>query len=282
MQTFTDLYRYRFILTNLVDKNLKVMYRSMSLGMLWTLLNPLVMITTLTVVWVGVFGAQLSFAAMCIVALIPYNFSSYCLTGCVLAIPGNAALVTKSFFPRQVLPASIVATHLIHFGIQSILVVVVLLLFDTDGGHFGFHLLWLVPIFVVHLGFCVGSGLLVAALNTIYRDVQYIIESLLTVLFWLCPIIYCHQTRITPAYVVNGVKVDATPVKGIEEWNEWLQGLYYLNPLSGIITAYRDVLFFGQSPTRLPFVEAIVMTLIIGYLGVRTFWKHEREFADLV
>src|SRR5690606_14517121 len=70
VQTFTDLYRYRFVLSNLVGRNLKVLYRSMSLGMLWTLLNPLVMVTTLTVVWVVVFGNSLSFAAMVIVALI--------------------------------------------------------------------------------------------------------------------------------------------------------------------------------------------------------------------
>ncbi|MDP6423972.1 MAG: hypothetical protein QGG14_04475 [Planctomycetota bacterium] len=63
MQTFTDLYRYRFVLSNLVGKNLKVMYRSMSLGMLWTLLNPIVMMGTLTVVWVVVFKAPMSFAA---------------------------------------------------------------------------------------------------------------------------------------------------------------------------------------------------------------------------
>lgn len=262
VQTFTDLYRYRFILSNLVGKNLKVMYRSMSLGMLWTLLNPLVMITTLTVVWVLVFGSPLSFAAKCIVALIPYNFTVYCLTGCVHAIPANASLVKKSAFPRQILPISVIATHLIHFGIQSLLMLVMLCTFPLDGGHFGLHLLWVVPVFLVQLGFCIGLGMLVAGLNVVYRDVQYITESLLTVLFWLCPVIYSD-----------------TDLRRLDSWS---YHLYYANPVSGILTAYRDVLFHGRVPSLAPFGLAALGTLVLGWLGLRTFWKMERDFADLV
>ncbi len=262
MQTFTDLYRYRFVLSNLVGKNLKVMYRSMSLGMLWTLLNPIVMIGTLTVVWVVVFKAPMSFAAMCIVGLIPYNFTAYCLTGCVHAIPGNAALVKKSAFPRQILPIAIVATHLIHYGIQSILLLVLLLTFPLEGGHFGFHLLWIVPIFAVQLCLCIGLGLLVSGLNVVYRDVQYITESLLTVLFWVCPVIFSDKQLASLSAVSYH--------------------LYYTNPIAGILTAYRDVLFHGTAPGLIPFGQAIVGTVVIGYIGMRSFWKHERVFADLI
>jgi len=262
VQTLLELYHYRFILSNLVGRNLKVMYRSMSLGMLWTLLNPLVMITTLTVIWVVVFGNSLSFAARVIVALIPYNFTVYCLTGCVHAIPGSASLVKKSAFPRQILPIAIIATHLIHFGIQSLLMVLMLLLFPLEGGHFGFHLLWVVPIFLVQLAMCIGVGLLVAGLNVVYRDVQYITESLLTVLFWICPLVY------------SDIELSKLP--------PWLYHLFYMNPLSGLLTSYRDVLFHGHMPGLVPFGQAVVGTLVVGWFGIRTFWKHERDFADLV
>lgn len=267
MQTFTDLYRYRFVLSNLVGRNLKVLYRSMSLGMLWTLLNPLVMVTTLTVVWVVVFGNSLSFAAMVIVALIPYNFTVYCLTGCVQAIPGSAPLVKKVAFPRQILPIAIIATHLIHFGIQSLLMLAILLTFPLEGGHFGLHLLWLVPVFVVQLGLCIGAGMLVAGLNVVYRDIQYITDSLLTVLFWLCPIVYTDASFRSAEAV---------------ERNPWLYHLYYVNPMSGLVTAYRDVLFHGHAPGLVPFGYAVLATIAIGYAGMRKFWKYEHEFADLV
>jgi homopolymeric O-antigen transport system permease protein len=269
VQTFTDLYKFRFVLTSLVSKNLKVMYRNMALGLLWSLLNPLVMIVTLSLVWAVIFKQRESFTAMVIVVLVPYNFFVYCLTGCASSIPGNASLVKKIGFPRQILPISIIVTHLIHFAIQFTLVVGVLAFFSHPGTTIGFQLLWLVPIFIVQLGLCVGGGLLVAGLNVLYRDVQYIIESLLTVLFWLCPIIY-------------EPRVGLLPLEPGAEQHETLYFLYYLNPLSGILSAYRSVLYHGRPPDADTFAMAIGITIVIGILGVWTFWRHEKEFADLI
>ena len=101
--------------------------------------------------------------------------------------------------------------------------------------------------------------------NVVYRDVQYIIESLLTVLFWICPIIYAP---LAP---------DATLRS-----SDLLFHAYYLNPLSGILSAYRSVLYFGRAPDATTFAMATGITLLIGILGVWTFWRHEREFADLI
>ena len=206
---------------------------------------------------------------MVIVGLIPYNFVSYCLTGCAASIHGNASLVKKIGFPRQILPVSVILTHLIHFAIQSTLVVAVLAIFPHPGATIGFQLVWLVPIFIVQLGLCVGAGLLVAGLNVIYRDVQYIIESLLTVLFWFSPILYVPRERLIPSDL-------ALPQ------HETLYFLYYLNPLSGILSAYRSVLYFGKAPDAMTFPMAIGGTLVIGVFGVWIFWRHEREFADLI
>jgi lipopolysaccharide transport system permease protein len=267
VQTFTDLYKFRFLLTSLVSKNLKVMYRSMSLGLLWSLLNPLVTIITLSLVWTYMFPSKDTFTAMVIVALVPYNFTVYCLTGCVNSISGNAALVTKVGFPRQLLPISIIATHLIHFAIQSTLVIGVLTFFPHPGTTIGLHLAWLIPICCVQLCLCVGVGLLVAGLNVVYRDVQYLIESLLTVMFWACPIIY-EPTALL-------LNPERTP-------HETLYTLYYLNPLSGILSAYRKVLYYGEAPNATTFAMAIAGTLVIGIIGVWTFWKHEKDFADLI
>jgi ABC-type polysaccharide/polyol phosphate export permease len=264
MQTFTDLYKFRFVLTNLVSKNLKVLYRNMALGLLWSLLNPLVMIVTLSFVWTYMFSIDdKSFTASVIVTLIPYNFTAYCLTGCADSIPGSASLVKKIGFPRQILPISVIATHLIHFAIQSTLVIGVLAIFPHPGSTIGPQLLWLIPILIVQLGLCIGAGLLIAGLNVLYRDVQYVIDSLLTVLFWLCPILYM-------------------PGKNLFAQNETLYHIYYLNPLAGILSAYRSVLYLGEAPDVTTFSMAIIGTILIGILGVWTFWRHEKEFADLI
>ena len=263
MQTFADLYRYRFVLSNLVAKNLKVLYRNMALGFLWSLLNPLVLVVVLTVVWVLFFGQTIDFALKVLVTLIPYNLFTYCISGCTTAIRDNANLVKRVAFPRQILPVSVVLTHLVQFPVQLSLVLVGLAILPHPGSALSVHLLWIIPIFVIQIGLCLGSGFLVAALNVRYRDVRYVVDSLLVVLFWLCPVLYVARDRLATESI-------------------WLQVAYFLNPMSGILEGYRDVLFFGRSPELLSLGLAFAVTTVIGIVGVRTFWVQEKHFADLV
>jgi ABC-2 type transport system permease protein len=265
LQTLADLYRHRFILSNLVGKNFKAMYRNMALGFLWSFLNPLVLVTVLSIVWTLFFHAEEAFASKVMVALIPYNFFVYSLSGCSSSIIGNASLVKKVAFPRQILPVSVILTHLAHFGIQSLLIVGVLLVFGAEPGAsiLAPRLLWLPLILCVQVGLCVGAGLLVAGLNVVYRDVQYLVDSLMTILFWVSPILY-----------------EAGPEFRAEHGPVAL--LFFLNPLSGILEAYRSVLYRGQAPDLVTFGIAVVITALVGWIGVRSFWIHEKQFADLI
>ncbi len=266
MQTLTDLYKYRFILTNLVSKDLKAMYRNMALGFLWSLLNPLVLVVVLSVVWTVFYpsGPGVSFAALVIVALIPYNFFTYCLTGCTGSIRNNVSLVKKIAFPRQILPFSVILTNLIHFAIQASLIVAVLIILPSPHPTLTWQLLWLPLLVALELGLCTGLGLLVAGLSVVYRDVQYIVDSTLTVLFWVCPILYSAGAESS---------LSGSP---------WIYRIFFLNPLSGILEGFRSVLYFGRAPDAYPLIVACVMTLVVGYIGVKSFWRHEREFADLL
>jgi len=264
VQTFTDTYRHRFILNNLVAKNFKTLYRNMALGLLWAVLNPLVMITTLALVWRVFMPGNTSFASFVMVAYVPFVFFQYCLSGCTHSIVGNASLVKKVAFPRQILPFSVILTHLVHFGIQVPLVVIVLLLFPPEANVVGFHLLWLPVIFVVQLGLVIGVGLLVAGLNVVYRDMQYVVDSALLVLFWVSSVLFDGRKAATL------------------QANDWLFCMYYLNPLAGISEAYRSVLFYGHAPEMATFLLSVGVTTVLGFWGVRSFWIHEKEFADLI
>lgn len=264
MQTFTDTFRHRFVLHNLVAKNFKTLYRNMALGLLWAVLNPLVMVTVLSIVWMLFVADMPSFPSFAMVAYVPFLFFQYCLSGCTQSIVSNASLVKKVAFPRQILPFSVILTHLIHFGIQVPLVVLVLLLFPPQADILGVQLLWLPVILAVQLGLVVGMGLLVASLNVVYRDVQYVVDSLMVVLFWASPIIY-------KAFDAQAL-ADRT----------WLFVAYYLNPLAGILEGYRSVLFYGEAPRMDTFLLAVLGTTVVGILGMRSFWIHEKEFADLI
>lgn len=268
MQTFRDLHRFRHVLFALTEKELKAQYRNMSLGFLWALLNPLVMVTVLSVAFVVFWGAPRNHPALVIVALIPFNFVTYCLSGCASAVSENASLVRKVRFPRQILPISVILTHLVHFGIQAILIVAVLAVFDEPGDVLSFNLLWLLPVLAVHVGLCVGAGMLVAALNVVFRDTRYVVDSLLTVLFWVSPVVY--DARLGP----EGFLADGA-------WSPF-ERVYFLNPVAGILDSYRAVLYHGTPPDPFVLLTATIVTLLIGAIGLRTFWVFERQFAELV
>ena len=131
------------------------------------------MVTTLAIIWGKVFEAPPTFTTMVIVVLIPYNFFCYCLNGCVNTMYRGNASRQEGRPPRQILPISIICTHLIHFAIQSSLIVLAIAILPIEAESFyGWHLFWLLPLFVVHVGLCVAVGLLVAGLNVLYRDVR--------------------------------------------------------------------------------------------------------------
>jgi ABC-type polysaccharide/polyol phosphate export permease len=246
-----------------------VLFRNMALGVLWSVVNPLIMVVVLTIVWVVFFKQGIGFALKVLLALVPYNLFVYCLSGCTSAIRDNANLVKKVSVPRQILPVSVVLTHVIQFPIPLALVVLGLLVIPKEYPTVTVHLLWLVPIFVLQLGLSFGVGFLVAAMNAKYRDVRYIVESVLVVLFWFCPILYEASARLT-------VEIDAGTLPA------WTWYAYFLNPLAGILEGYKDVLYYGRAPDLFVLAMALIVTLIVGAIGVRMFWVHEKEFADLI
>ena len=261
MQTFRDAYASREILFALTGKELKAQYRNMALGFVWALLNPLVMVVVLSFALVTFLGESPDVPAKIVVALIPYNFFVYCLSGCATSITANGSLVKKVRFPRQILPLSVVATNLVHFALQSTLIVAVLWLVPHPGATKSIHLLWLPLIFLIQVGLCVGLGLLASAMHVVYRDTQYVIDSVLTVMFWLAPVIYTVGDKIK---------------------TETGLFLYFMNPLAGILDSYRAVLYYGTAPNAYALGMAAALTLVFGVLGVWTFWRHERDFADLI
>lgn len=273
MQTFTDIVRHRFILQNLVAKNLKALYRNMALGFFWSILNPLVMAVVLTAVQLRFFHQESDWPSTFLCALIPYNFFAYCLSGCAYSVTGNASLVTKVRFPRQILPVSVIVTNLVHFAIQSSLIVAALVFFHpydhatlVPNTIIGWQLLWLPVIVGLNILLALGVGLLVAGANVVYRDVQYIVESVMTVMFWLCPLVYDAGALFVKDGAPRG-------------WSYWL---YFANPLSALLDSYRRVLYHATAPDLGVLGLCVVTTTLFGIWGVRSFWKHEGRFADLL
>lgn len=265
------------LLANLVRKDLKVKYQGSVLGFLWSLANPLLLLVVYTFVFQLVLRSGIpSFGFFLLSGLLVWNAFSGAVGSACGAVVGNAGLVKKVRFPLAVLPLTPVGFTAVHFGLQLLVLVVVMV--ATGYTHFLTpHLLLAVPAIGVALLFTVALCFLVAGLNVRYRDTQHIVEVALMAGFWLNPIVY------SVALVRDNLHRD------------WLYDLYYLNPMAGITTTMQSALY-GQNP-KLPSghlaladpgylfylerlgVGAVVSGLLL-VLGLRLYRKLSADFAE--
>ena len=260
--SWLGIYDYRFALLNLVLKDFRIRYRNMSLGILWSLLNPLVMLGVLVFIFTYVFpsGAVPYYPIFILLGLLSFNFFSACVSCTTNCIIENAPLVKKVIFPRIILPLSVVLSQLIHMFIQLGLLVVFLILFRVPPTR---TLLWLVPIYFVQVVFLSGVSLICATLNVYYRDVQYLVQSILTIMFWFTPIFYSlttvHENLSTVVY-----------------------GAYILNPLAGLVDGARKAVIFNTHPDTVAFSVAIVVSFFLFFVGIWMFQRYQKNFADRI
>ena len=258
--SINGLWAYRFALHNLVLKDFRIRYRNMSLGILWSILNPLVMLGVLVFIFSYVYPNRTvdHFPIFILIGLIGYNFFSMCVSSTTSCIIDNAPLVKKTIFPRIILPLSVVLSQVIHFVIQLGLLALFILIFRVP---VTWSYLWLPVIFVVELTFVAGLCLVCATLTVYYRDVLYLVQSAMTILFWFTPIFYSLTT----------VHQNLPPS---------LYGAYILNPLAACIDGARKAILSDCAPDTVAFsVAASVAVFFLG-LGVWLFERMQKNFAD--
>jgi ABC-2 type transport system permease protein len=217
------------LLAGLVRKDLRVKYQGSTLGFLWSLANPLLLLVVYTFVFQVVLKSGIPLFGFYLLSglLVWTMFANAVGTSCA-AVVGNAGLVKKVRFPLAVLPLSTVGFALVHFVLQLAVLVVAML----ASGHTAFlgpHLLLMVPALAVAVLFAVALSFLVAALNVRYRDTQHIVEVALLAGFWVNPIVYS----------VSLVRAELD--------RHGLFWAYFLNPMAGIVTAMQRALY-GANP----------------------------------
>jgi len=254
-----ELARRRSLLRNLVVRDLKVRYKNSILGVLWSLLNPLLMM----VVFSLVFGAlspngPRQYPVFFLVGLLPWNFFSGALLSGTASITSNQHLVKKVYFPREILPMAAVLSNLVNFFIALIVLVVFLY---AAGLGITIHAWWLIPLIIIQLIFTLGLCLLLSSLHVFYRDIMMILDVVMLAWFFLTPIMY-PLSRFDESIVLAGI--DMVPSR-LMRW---------LNPMASLVDGYRTVLWGTMSsngpaamdPAYLlrTFVTALLV-LIVGY-----------------
>lgn len=214
-----DLLRYRELLANLVRKELKVKYKNSFLGFAWSMLNPALYLVIFYIVFTQFLPSDIPYFPIYLLSgLLAWNLWSASLGGSVASLLGNANLVTKVYFPREILPLSTIGASVIHFFLQFTVLIVALLAFRYSVGP---DVLILVPFaLVVELLLLVGVCLIVSVLNVYFRDVQHLLELVLLAWFWMTPIVYA-------IWLIH------------EKPQLWLWRIYLLNPMTHIVLAFQ-------------------------------------------
>jgi lipopolysaccharide transport system permease protein len=212
-----------FVTSELVLKDFRIRYRNMSLGVFWSLLNPLTMVLVFTFVLTKIFQSQIPYYPLYVLCgLIPYNFFTIAWLSATVSIAENSALVKRVPMPTALRPLVSVLSNTIHVGIQLLLIFALVAWYHLP---LTWHYFWLPVIWGLELAFIYGLSLATSSLHIVLRDMRYVVESVNLVLFWLVPIFYSF------AMVPQEYKA-----------------LYEFNPVAALVLATQHVVLFHHSP----------------------------------
>lgn len=252
-----ELVRYRSLVNSLVARELKARYRGSVLGFLWTFLNPLLLLGVYALVFNIYLRIRIeNYAGFMFVGLLPWIWFSSSLLEGTHSITSGGSLVTKVLFPSQVLPVVKILANLLNF-LLSLPVLFGFLWFM--GVTQGWPLLWLPIIISLHLLFIEGLVLILAAINVFFRDVQHILANLLTLWFFLTPILY-PLSQVPPPF------------------NKWV----LLNPMAQITLAYQNILFYNRPPDLRVLPVFMGLSLVLLGFGMFFFERYKETFAEKI
>lgn len=256
MQLFHEIYAYREMIFSLVRRDLNGRYKGSILGFFWTFLNPLLQLCVYTIVFSKILRSDVEdYYLHLFVALVPWLFFSVSVSGGSSCIRSQQDMVKKIYFPREVLPISFVTSQFVNM-LLSLVVVLVVVLFSGRGLNF-VALLYMPVIMVIEYMLCLGSALIISAITVYIRDLEYL-SSIITMAWqFLTPIMY---------------SIDIVP--------ERLMSLFMLNPMTPVIIAYRDILYYGTPPKLDTFVHATGVGIGLLIIGFWVFSKLKRRFAE--
>ncbi len=257
MKTLKELYNYRNMIAMMVRRDLRGRYKGSVLGFAWTFVNPLLQLLVYTLVFSVIMRANIDkYYLFLFVALIPWIAMSSSITwgsGCIVA---NQGMVTKIYFPRQVLPVATVTAAFVNMLLCMLVVLAVCLI--TNG--LNFLVLWyLIPTILIEYILALGITLLVSGITVYFRDLEHILAIFVMAWQFASPIMY---------------SVDMVP--------EQFKTLFMLNPMTPVIIAYRDILYFKTAPDLSTMLTSLAIGIGFLIIGWFVFKKLDRRFAELI
>ena len=259
MKLFKDLYQYRELLKTNIKKEIRGKYKGSFLGVLWSFVNPLLMTLVYAIVFPYIMrgAAYEHYTTFLVIGILPWNWFTTCICQGTFSIIGNGGIIKKVYFPREIIPISVVTSGLVNFLITCI-IMALFLIFSGIG--FTKYILFLPVIILAQYLFTLGILFITCSVNVYIRDFEYIINFFIQMLFYGTPILYSAELfKDTKIYQI-----------------------IRLNPLGAIINCYRDILYWGNMPHIKSLLVVLCIGLIMCIVGMLIFKKLSKGFAEEV
>ena len=246
--------QYRYLLRQLVNRDFRVKYKSSSLGMIWSFLNPLLTMLVYLVVFSTLFNSNIeNFPVYLMAGIVCFSFFSEATNLGMSSIVGNSALITKVYMPKLIYPLSKVLSSAINLCISFIPLMIVMLI---TGVPFHKSMLLLPVVVVYQILFCFGVSLILSTLNVFFRDTAFLWSVALTMLNFLTPIFYPES--IIPVNLIT---------------------IFHMNPLYQIIFFMRTIILDGCSPTPITYLYCTLSVAVTLAVGLWVFRKNQDRFV---
>lgn len=255
MNIFKNLYEYRELLKTSVLKDIRGKYKNSFLGVLWSFLNPLLQIAVYAFVFDKILGAgEPNYAVFICCGLIPWTFFSAAISRSSFTMIENGNILKKVFFPREILPISVISAEAVNFIISSIIIVAFVLF---SGLGFSWHWIFYPFLLLVLYLFLIAISFFVSSITVYFRDLQHFIGVFLQLLFYATPIAYA-SSRVPESF-------------------SWV---IKLNPVAYVIDGFRSIFIYHTTPELLPLLAIIGVSLLLCIIGYLVFSKLQKGFAE--
>lgn len=252
-----DLYNYRELFKSNIKKEIRGKYKGSLLGILWSFVNPLLSVMIYAIIFPLILkNSQENYVTFLIIGMLPWTWFTTAINQGTFCILANAGIIKKVYFPREILPISVVTSGMINFLISCLIIFVFLII---GGIGFSWYIALLPLIIIMQYVLSLGIIFITSAINVYIRDAEYIIAFFVNMLFYATPILYSS---------------DIIPIK----WR-WIVDM---NPMAIIINGYRDILYNKTMPQIEILMVLLVISLLILYLGIIIFRKLQKGFAEEV
>ena len=255
MNVFKGLYEYRELLKTSIKKDIRGRYKNSILGVFWSFLNPLLQLAVYAIVFPLIMKSDIpNYTVFVCCGLIPWTFFSTAISRTSFVMVENGNIIKKVYFPREILPISIVTSELVNFFISTIIILAFVIAY---GMGFSWYIVFYPVILIVQYVLLIGISLLVSSLTVYFRDLQHFIGLLLQLLFYATPIVY---------------GMDIIPVS--------FQWILKLNPMSYIIDGYRSIFYYQRMPDLVGLGIVFAISIVLCIVGYFIFNKLQKRFAE--